>query len=158
VHIVPIDVRKPDDAEEIWALQHPAYRAEAALIGVADLPPLRDTVESLRRSQETFVGCRLADGELIGAISYERSSEIEFEVCRLMVHPAYFRQGIGSLLLSNILASAPHSVAWTVTAEIRNFPALLLYEKHGFVRTETFRPTPDIEMVRFLRSNAGGER
>jgi len=149
--IVELDIRKEDEAEEVWALQHPAYRLEAALIGVADLPPLQDTVQSLRNCGETFLGFRDDDGELVGAVSYEREGTGRNAICRMMVHPDYLRRGIASALLESLFASAPALTVWTVTAETRNYPAIALYERFGFVRETTFRPVPGIEMASMAR-------
>ncbi|KIL36815.1 hypothetical protein SD71_05235 [Cohnella kolymensis] len=146
--IVTLNIKDRDTAEEVWSLQHPAYRAEAALIGVLDLPPLQDTVESLQVCGETFFGYRVPDGELAGAVSFEQEGEMQYTLCRLMVHPAYFRQGIGSQLVNHLLSELPSGAICNVTAEIRNVPAIKLYERAGFIRTETFQPVFDITMVR----------
>lgn len=138
-------------AEEVWALQHAAYRAEAAFIGVLQLPPLLDTVDDLIASKERFYGMRTPDGELAGAISCEAGREGRQTVCRLMVHPDYHRQGIGTKLLAYLLENE-EATEWTVTAEARNAPALALYEKAGFARKGTHRPAPDITLVLLERS------
>lgn len=140
-----------EEAEEVWALQHAAYRAEAALIGVAQLPPLQDTVDALIACRERFYGLRTTAGELAGAISCETDRQGRHTICRLMVHPDYHRQGIGSKLLAYLLEREP-APSWTVTAEARNAPALALYEKSGFVRKGSLQPAPDITLVRLERS------
>ncbi|WP_186438531.1 GNAT family N-acetyltransferase [Cohnella terricola] len=151
MNIVRLDIRDRGTAEEIWALQHPAYRLEAALIGVSDLPPLRDTAESLQACGENFLGCLNDEDEIVGAVSYEREREEFCTICRLMVHPDYLRRGIGSMLLERLLSEEPQSLVWEVTAEIRNYPALALYERFGFERQDTLKPIPEIEMVRLVR-------
>ncbi|MFC4601932.1 GNAT family N-acetyltransferase [Cohnella hongkongensis] len=155
MEIVPLDIRLQETAEEVWSLQHPAYRTEAALIGVADLPPLQDTIQSLQSCGESFLGCRNGEGELVGAVSYESEGAGRFGICRMMVHPDCMRQGIGSRLLDVLLASEPGATVWEVTAEVRNFPALRLYEKYGFQPVETIRPIPGIEMIRLERRRNG---
>jgi len=141
-------------AEEVWALQHPAYRAEAALIGVSDLPPLRDTIQSLRECGETFLGYREDNGDLVGAVSYEQEEENElYTICRLMVHPDFHRQGIGRTLLQRLLhgEQVNQAITWTVTAEARNYPAIALYEGFGFVRLDSFEPMKGIKLIRLVR-------
>jgi ribosomal protein S18 acetylase RimI-like enzyme len=141
-----------DTAEQVWALQHAAYREEAKRIGVSDLPPLQDTVAGLQACLETFYGIFTADGQLAGAVSTEQANGDQTVICRMMVHPDYFRQGMGSRLLQQVLSAEPPGSEWTVTAEIRNMPALRLYERHGFRRVRTFRPAPDITMVVLSRA------
>ncbi len=151
MEITPLDIRQREAAEEVWALQHPAYRVEANLIGVADLPPLKDTIQTLQECGESFLGYRDEEGELIGAVSYERDGPDRLSICRVMVHPNAMRQGIGAKLLTEALAAEPAASTWGVTAEIRNSPALRLYEKFGFERKMTFSPVPEITMVQLIR-------
>ncbi len=149
--VVALDIRDNEIAEEIWALQHPAYRIEAELIGVADLPPLRDTVASIQACGETFLGCRDPNGELVGAISCEREKAGLYTICRVMVNPSNHRQGIGKMLMQRLLSDQSPEATWTVTAEVRNHPAIALYEWFGFVGQETFSPLPGIELLRLVR-------
>lgn len=152
MQIERLDLRDRDTAEELWSLQHAAYRIEASLIGVADLPPLRETIGDLQACGETFWGLRTPEGQLAGALATEREGEKTI-ICRMMVHPAFFRQGIGHRLLSRVMAEHSPNGLWEVTAEIRNRPAIALYEKNGFRPVETFSPVPGITMVR-MRSQA----
>ncbi|RED56717.1 GNAT family N-acetyltransferase [Cohnella lupini] len=146
-----LDIRDKEIAEEIWALQHPAYRVEAELIGVSELPPLSDTVASIQACGETFLGCRDAQGDLVGAISYEKEKDGRFTICRVMVDPGYHRQGIGKQLLQRLLAEQSPGALWSVTAEVRNIPAIGLYERFGFVGQDTFSPMQGIELLRLVR-------
>jgi ribosomal protein S18 acetylase RimI-like enzyme len=151
--IVALDIKQRETAEEVWALQHTAYRVEAALIGVADLPPLRDTVNSLQTCGESFWGYRDGeDDDLIGAISFEPEREGHYVICRLMVHPDYMRRGIGSLLMRHLLTESSRFATWTVTAEIRNLPAISLYESFDFERNDTFEPIPGVTLLRLERA------
>ncbi len=154
-----LDLRSEDTAEELWSLQHAAYRVEASIIGVADLPPLRETVADLMVCGETFWGCRTEDGDLVGAISTEKETEGDtVTLCRVMVHPERFRQGIGRLLLTHAIEAYPEGVRFEVTAETRNRPAIALYERLGFRAVDTFAPRPDIAMLRMrMEPGARGE-
>ncbi|WP_239618431.1 GNAT family N-acetyltransferase [Cohnella mopanensis] len=149
--IAVIEIKRREVAEEVWALQHPAYRIEAALIGVPDLPPLQDTIQSLQACGEIFIGFRNEEGELLGAVSYERERLGDLTICRLMVHPDYLRQGIATRMLEYLFSDQRNLCMWSVMAEIRNLPAIALYERLGFVRHETFKPIAGIEMVKLIR-------
>ena len=52
--IKKIDITNPIFAKEVLNVQIPAYKVEAEIIDYYDIPPLRDTVETLQQSQETF--------------------------------------------------------------------------------------------------------
>jgi ribosomal protein S18 acetylase RimI-like enzyme len=147
--VVALDIKQRETAEEVWALQHPAYRVEAALIGVSNLPPLLDTVKSLQTCGESFWGYReVEEGDLIGAISFELEREGYYAIRRLMVHPDFMRRGIGSILMKHLLSQSSPFARWTVTAEIRNLPAISLYGSFGFERMDTFEPIPGVTMQR----------
>ncbi len=154
--ITPLDITDPEAAEEVWAVQHPAYRLEAALIGVAKLPPLLDTIESLQACGETFWGYRSSERELAGVISWEKEREGYYTLCRLMVHPEFLRRGIGSLLVEHFLTELPKNSTALVTAEVRNQPAIALYKRFGFVHLDTFQPVPEITMLRLQRPPFSG--
>jgi len=151
-----LDLSDPDAAEEIWALQHAAYRQEAALVGEAALPPLAETVASLQRSNECFYGYYSASGDLTGAVSV-LEAEGGMKICRMMVDPAYFRQGIASALLQHLTDDAFPERAWVVNAELRNVPAIRLYERNGFRQVDTWHPSPQLTMARMLRSGSAPE-
>ena len=79
----------------LLALQQAAYRVEAQLLGVEDLPPLRDTAADLLASGETFLADTATDGSLAGVLGY-KAQQGEVEICRLMVAPSSFRRGIAT--------------------------------------------------------------
>lgn len=59
----------------------------------------------------------------------------------LSVRKAYWRQGIGSRLLSRLIDFAKntaHAEMMTLHVRADNVPAIALYEKYGFVRTGVF--------------------
>lgn len=146
-----LDLSSMDNASDLWRLQHAAYRIEAELIGVPDLPPLHDTIASLQASEEAFWGCRDSDGELIGAIAAERAKDGSGVISRMMVHPDHFRKGIAGALIAHMMEAWKEVRAWEVTAEARNLPAIALYERSGFVAGETFHPRDDITMITMKR-------
>ncbi|MCC3375835.1 N-acetyltransferase [Cohnella sp. REN36] len=147
-----LDLRKAETAEELWLLQHAAYRVEAELIGVADLPPLKDTIATLQAAEEIFWGFRDEEGELVGVLATEHPKADEAVISRMMVHPSQFRRGIAGRLLGFVLEAAPPSTAWEVTAEERNLPAIALYQRFGFREAGRFRPRADIVMIRMIRA------
>lgn len=146
--IEKLDLTDAKTAGELWRLQHAAYRIEAELIGVPDLPPLHDTIASLQASEESFWGCRSdEDGELAGVIAAERAADGTAVISRMMVHPDRFRQGIAAALIRHLLEAWPEAAAWEVTAEARNRPAIALYERCGFRAESSYRPREDITMI-----------
>jgi ribosomal protein S18 acetylase RimI-like enzyme len=131
--IVELDLADDDLARALVELQQAAYRVEAELIGLADLPPLRDDAAALRRSGETFLGA-YDQGVLAGAVSYRIDGDT-LDIHRLVVDPARFRRGIGRRLLAAAECRAPRPGRVVVATGSANAPALALYDAAGYRQT-----------------------
>ncbi|KRE91328.1 hypothetical protein ASG89_34260 [Paenibacillus sp. Soil766] len=148
-----------DEILPLLALQIASYRVEAELIGFDDIPPLKDGIQSIREAKEIFYGFFVDDHEgrsLAGAISFEREGCI-VTICRMMVHPNFFRRGIASSLLQHImkeqeLAGVARFIVSTGTA---NLPAIRLYEGYGFIRKRVFTVPPGVSLTTFERPATG---
>ncbi|MFD0589011.1 GNAT family N-acetyltransferase [Paenibacillus sp. GCM10027627] len=138
-----------DIAKRMWEVQIPAYRVEAEMIGFADIPPLRDTPETISASGETFIGF-MESGALAGFISYELE-EGTVDICRMVVHPNYFRRGIAKRLLAYVLDYAAGDRAVSVSTGARNEPAKALYRGFGFVEKEQIEVAPGVSITVFRR-------
>lgn len=55
--IVKLNLQDEITLDELWSLQHKAYRLEAEIIGFRDIPPLLETRDMLSRVTEEFYGC-----------------------------------------------------------------------------------------------------
>ncbi|MBU5674765.1 GNAT family N-acetyltransferase [Paenibacillus brevis] len=136
--IVSLSLQDPNIVEQIWRLQHTAYRMEAAAMGLKNVPPLPETFGSLRSSGDLFFGMISEEEELLGAIAVLLSgSPAQVEITRLMIRQDCLRQGIGSRLVEHVLRSFPDVDAFSVTAGTGNVPAVQLYRKFGFEPGET---------------------
>ena len=98
--IEKIDITNPKFAEEVLNIQIPSYMIEAELINFYEIPPLKDTVDTLQQCGETFYGYYLNE-ELSGVISIKIANGV-LDIHRLMVHPKHFRKGIAKMLLDFI--------------------------------------------------------
>ncbi|TKC16278.1 GNAT family N-acetyltransferase [Robertmurraya kyonggiensis] len=119
-----------EKGEEVLRLQRQAYKVEAAYIGTYDIPPLKETLEELLNSRETFIGY-FVDDTLAGILSYKFKKGV-IDIHRVMVHPAFFRRGIAGSLIQYIedkMVSAEFAI---VSTGAKNIPAIKLYEKLGF--------------------------
>lgn len=148
-----LSLQDPDVVEQIWSLQHIAYRLEALALGLTSYPPLRDTFDSIRNSEESFYGY-LSDGpedgeELLGVISVSTDSSGSLSITRLMVHPQHLREGIGTALVQYVLDSRDDIRRFTVTAGTLNTPAVALYRKLGFMPGETMKSVAGVDLTLF---------
>jgi len=138
------DIRDANAALKLLEVQLPAYRVEAIMIGTADLPPLKDTVESLQACGEAFYGF-YEKNKLLGALSWEQGDD-HLRICRMMVHPEHFRKGIAGQLLRFFLENNDADKI-VVTTGATNNPAINLYLAHGFILQKYVKVGPAIELA-----------
>ncbi|MEW9701340.1 GNAT family N-acetyltransferase [Paenibacillus sp. SI8] len=138
------------------SLQIASYRVEAERIGFDDIPPLKEGIASIREADEIFYGYYTADDDgstmLVGAISYSCEGSV-VTICRMMVHPDYFRRGIARALLKHVLTVQQRSGAsrFIVSTGTANLPAVRLYEDFGFVQRRVFTVPPGVSLTTFER-------
>ncbi|NGY59083.1 GNAT family N-acetyltransferase [Lentzea sp. NEAU-D13] len=137
---VILDLSDDSVLRELWAVQRLAYAVEAELIGFDGIPPLHETLEELRASEETFLGVYDEEG-LAGAVSYQLVGST-VDICRLVVHPRAHRRGIASQLL-DALPDGPQ----IVSTGTKNEPALNLYRRRGFVEVGTREIAPGVTIT-----------
>ena len=149
MQVVDLDLSDTEIATELLALQRRAYEVEAALIGSRDIPPLRESLDELRSSGETFLGV-VVQGRIAGAVSY-RLLEGTVDLHRLIVDPARFRGGIGTALVRAALAAESSAVRAIVQTGADNEPARALYLREGFEQTGELEVVPGLRVARFSK-------
>lgn len=138
------------DAEAILALQKVAYEREARRYDDWTIPPLVETVETVRRQiAEHVVLKAVVDGRLAGSVRGIVTGGA-CEVCRLSVDPALQRRGIGSSLLAAVEARFPQVEAFELFTGNRSSENLRLYERHGYRHLRTKVLSPEVSLI-YLR-------
>ncbi|MBS4190564.1 GNAT family N-acetyltransferase [Bacillus sp. FJAT-49705] len=144
--IKEIDIRNRELAEEVLNVQIPSYMVEAEIIGFSDIPPLKDTVDTLQQCGETFFGYYIEE-ELCGAISL-KVEKGEIDIHRLIVHPEHFRKGIAQSLLDFIECKEEIETIKVSTGS-KNTPAVSLYIKNGFHKVDEVRVNEQLSLTFF---------
>ncbi len=119
------------DAAALHQLWQHAYRQEADLLGVPDLPPLAVSREELQTSNARWFGVWQGGAQLLAACAVETHQDHHL-ISALLVAPQAQRQGHGRRLLTHVCESHPSRRLRVGTASA-NRPALSLYQKAGFV-------------------------
>lgn len=133
---------------EINTLQKSAYRVEAAITGINNIPNLMERDEQLLESNEQFLGC-FASKKLVGILSFQEISKQKYQICRVAVDPENFGKGIGFKLINKVISLCSPG-ALVVTTGKGNIPARKLYEKAGFKYEGELKVKEDITMWSFL--------
>lgn len=152
VAVRPLDLEHGPTVEALLALQRVAFRIEAETIGAETLPALGEDPEAVRRAGEVL-GALDADGALLGALTWRRTSDV-VEVQRLVVDPAAFRRGVATRLLDALDREHPDAERVFVEAAAANGPARALYERQGFLAVGERTVARGIVLVAYERRRA----
>lgn len=143
----------PEDAEAILALQKIAYEREARRYDDWTIPPMVETIDSVREQIARHVVLKaIVDDRLAGSARGVVTDGV-CEVCRLSVDPALQRRGIGSALIAAVEARFPDIEAFELFTGHHSVENLRLYDRHGYRVTRTKVLSPDVSLV-FLRKPA----
>lgn len=144
-----IDITNPESSKVVLNIQILSYKVEAKIIDYYDIPPLKDTVQSLQQSRETFFGYFL-NNELCGVISIKTDNRM-VDIHRLMVHPNHFRKGIAKRLLSFVEGYFENIERIIVSTGTNNTPAVSFYLNSGFTETGEKRISKSLSLTFFKK-------
>ncbi|MEH7225287.1 GNAT family N-acetyltransferase [Bacillus sp. JJ1566] len=136
------------EACEVLNIQTASYKFEAELIGTSDIPPLKDTVDSLQQSGEIFYGYCIGE-EVCGVIAFKVEGN-EIDIYRLFVHPNHFRKGIAQMLLHYIESKYGANTIKVATGT-KNIPAIHFYQKNGFEKVKEVLVDQQLSITYFIK-------
>ena len=158
IDFVPMskDAREPDeiieratraDAPTILELQKLAYLSEARIYDDLSLLPLTQTLESLRAEfADSVVLKAVADGVIIASVRARRAGDT-WHIGRLVVHPDFQGQGLGTRLLRAIERESGDSRKFELFTGHRSAGNIRLYERLGYARSREQALSPAVTLV-----------
>ena len=123
---------EPCDLETILALQKLAFRREAELYNDFSIPPLTQTLESMRTdlSKKTFLKACLAV-TIVGSVrGFQDHSTCLVE--RLAVHPDHQNRGIGTALMCALEGRFPNARRFELFTGHKSEGNIRLYQRLGY--------------------------
>jgi len=136
-------------ARRVLEIQHAAYAVEASLVGYDTIPPLHETLAELQSQPLIFLGVS-CDRTLAGVLGYRRQGDT-VDIDRLAVHPTFFRRGLATKLLRELLARERDASQVTASTGFGNHPAINVYERFGFRVVGDDEPVPGVRIVLLQR-------
>jgi len=146
-----LDPQEDSIAENIYSVFQASYAVEAELLEAKDFPPLKRTIIDFKNSETSFFGHWIGK-ELTAVIEIEPSPN-KFHICSLVVHPTYFRRGIGSELVTFIFKLLVGNKI-TVETGLANIPAIALYKSFDFKEIDQYNTNHGIRKVRLAIEKA----
>jgi len=142
--ITPAEI---DDAEVILSLQKRAYESEARLYNDWTIPPLTQSLDSLKDEISAGSVLKYSQGEAIIGSVRASLQDNKCEIGRLIVAPEFQGQGIGSALLAAIEARFPKAHSFELFTGSRSEGNIRLYRRHGYEIVATKALSPAVTLV-----------
>ncbi|MBP3359906.1 MAG: GNAT family N-acetyltransferase [Clostridia bacterium] len=135
------------DLSEILELQYLSFKSEAEMIGSCEIPALKQTYEGIAEDFHNGVILKMLNEKdaVIGSVrAFDMGDYVE--IARLMVHPAYRRKGLATLMLKEIEKHYPgrRLELYTCTRSLCN---IALYESVGYKKYKTVCGDSGLEFV-----------
>jgi len=142
------------DLEEILQLQKLAYKSEAELYNDFNIPPLVQTLKEVEEEFENHVFLKVVENEkIIGSV---RALLIELKTCyigKLIVHPDFQNQGIGTNLMMEIENIFNGCERFELITGHKSTKNLKLYEKLGYKEFKTEKLTENLNLAYLEKIN-----
>ncbi|WP_186429170.1 GNAT family N-acetyltransferase [Clostridium sp. BSD9I1] len=145
--IKELDLTNMKTAASVLQLQIASYKIEAELIGFYEIPPLKDTLDSLTECDEIFYGYFI-NNILAGIISYKINENI-LDIHRVAVHPCFFKRGIAGKMIRFIEKIEDTINKAVVCTGQKNLPAVNLYLKNGYQKVKDIEISKRIYLTEF---------
>jgi len=135
------------DASAILALQKLAFQYEAEIYDDFTIPPLVQSLDSLRQTFANHVFLKaVADGQLVGSVRASQDGQTCL-VGRLIVHPGYRRRGIGTELMRRIEARFEQAVRFELFTGHSSAGNLRLYTRLGYREFRREETSPKVTLA-----------
>lgn len=141
-----------EDSQEILDLQYQAYQSEAKLLNNPNIPPLKQTIDGVKEDYNKGIIWKVVmDDKIIGSVRAYIENDTVY-IGKLMVSPAYQKQGIGSRLLRVVEEEYPKMryELFTSTMSVGNIG---LYQKAGY---QVFKEQAVTDQLKFVYLEKSG--
>jgi len=140
-----------DSAAELLTLQQLCFQEEAEANQEFNIPPLTQSLESLREDFRTHTVLAAWQARwLVGSVRGRRDGTVA-RISRLFVHPDHRHRGLGTRLLAAIEAAFPGVETYELFTGERSERNWRLYQQLGYVPFRRETVTPRLTLVHFRK-------
>lgn len=143
------------DLPLILELQYLAYQSEAKLFNNPNIPPMKQTLQDIEAEYQKGIVLKVLDEDetILGSVRAYRENDTVY-VGKLIVHPAWQRQGIGTRLLLQVEREYPNQ-RYELFTSTRSGNNIRLYERLGYKKFKEEVITDELHFV-FLEKCSSG--
>ena len=148
---------KETDLKEILDLQKNAYISEAELYNDYSIEPLRQAIEEIKDEYSNGIILKAVNEnfEIIGSVRAHKVDDTVF-VKKLIVHPDYQNQGIGTDLLKAIeeqFCETDSEIKFQLFTGHKSEKNLHLYKKLGYKECGREKVSDNLEFVHLIKNS-----
>ncbi len=149
-----IEQAKVTDAEEILSLQKLAYKSESEIYNDFNIAPLIQTLEEIKRDFKNQVFLKaVIEGRITGSVR-AFAKEDSCYIGRLIVHPDFQNQGIGTKLINEIEGVFNLSRRFELFTGHKSRKNIHIYQKLGYKTFKTEKITDNINFIYMEKINS----
>lgn len=143
-----------EDAPDILALQKLAYRSEADLYGDDQIPPMMQTIDEIQGelAERLCLKASAEGGMIVGSVRAQMK-EGACLIGRLIVHPNFQNQGIGTALMLELEKRFRQAERFELFTGHRSEKNLHLYRKLGYREYRTEKVNDRLNLVYLEKQN-----
>lgn len=137
-----------DDAIEILTLQKLCYITEAEIYSDYTISPLVQTKDEIKAQFEDYFFLKTVEsGRIIGSVRARMSGPDTCYIGRLIVHPDFQNQGIGTKLMEMIEEIFIKCNRWELMTGDKSYENIKFYEKRGYHIFKTEKLNSKLNLV-----------
>lgn len=141
-----------EDLEQILALQKLAYQSEAEITGDYTIPPLTQTLDSIRKDfNEQVILKNVEGGSITGSVRAFENGGV-CHIGRLIVHPERQNKGLGKLLMRSIEQEFSHCGSYLLFTGEKSERNLYFYGSLGYKAVREKKVSDKLTLVYLEKS------
>jgi len=138
---------------EILLLQKQAYISEAEIYGDFNMLPLVETLDEIEYEFSAYFFLKaIINGVIIGSVRAYKEGDT-CHIGRLVVHPKFQRQGIGTRLICEIESIFNDCKRYEIFTGHKSIRNINLYKKLGYKEFQVKEITPNLQYVYMEKLN-----